>query len=114
MPIGEKVCANCGKIFYPLKRWQIYCDRSCNVAAYYIRKTRRPKDSLEALDLEDGPSDAQLADRKRRIEGTEDSLKEAEDIREMEVEERNEMIEKMIEEKNKPSGIEMFINKEDK
>lgn len=56
------LCANCGLAFIQNKRWQIYCSRDCNRAAYYKRKTPR-----SILDPEPtGPSPLQEAERERR------------------------------------------------
>ena len=53
----EKLCKFCDKPFIPYKRWQIYCSKACNNAAYWQRKIKHP------LEVTDGPSEAQENDR---------------------------------------------------
>jgi len=82
----EKKCAFCGQLFSPLKHWAIYCSQNCNKAAYHSRKAKLLKGKAEGksdLDLLDeelndlappSPSEAQITDRERRKEGSEETL----------------------------------------
>jgi hypothetical protein len=58
-----KSCAHCGRDFLPRKYWQIYCSRTCNTAAYYLRKVAQ-YDPTDPDPTKTTP--AQEADRKRR------------------------------------------------
>jgi len=103
----EKICEHCGKVFSPLKYWQKYCSMTCRNAQYYIRKAAKDL-GVGALDLPDGPSEAQKAEWKRRMDLREE---EAKFERERMAEETSHVVEeaeKIIEERSKPSYLEQM------
>jgi len=107
--LDEKICSNplCQKIFMPSRYWQIYCSRTCNMTAYFLRKTGKKGDALDALDIEPTPptepSELQIADRERRMLGREELEQIITTEHERKVFERTE---KILEEKEKGNPLE--------